>query len=176
MAGTGIEDIGIGSRQTPDGSWRQSGTFQVEIGRRGLTTTRVDGGGVTFKKGARLAVGFLNDGKRVGSWDVMTWDGELTGRDHLTLANTVDTDTWNFYFVDTDELRRAVLRGSGAIDGSPENIHKKAKNSKPETREGINRYKNVILNTYRRDLGAYPNTVRRISNGDVEELPGVHKR
>ena len=83
------------------GDWIQGegGTLKLGIDEDGITPIELRRH-VTFKDGARLDVSFLEGAKRIGTWDVMTWEGELTN-DRLHFADSVDTDTWNFSFVNT---------------------------------------------------------------------------
>jgi hypothetical protein len=111
--------IGVGAHGNRDGFWLQhsGSTLRAFVDDRGLTPIAVSdsnekgdrdsgdqvnggGGNVRFEKNAILEVGFL-DTPRAGSWDVMTWEGDLTDRG-LKFSENVDTSVWSFEFVDTD--------------------------------------------------------------------------
>ena len=96
---------------------KDKGTLKIGIDENGVTpieiTSRKETSrgshNVTFHEGAKVDVSFIDDAARAGSWDVMTWEGELTDNG-LRFADTVDKDVWNFRFVDTKD------------DGSPDTL------------------------------------------------------
>ncbi len=95
---------------TVDGAWAQyAGTLKVFVDEGGLTPIQVtdsdnsssNGGDAYFAAGALLYAGWEDGVQNYGTFDVMTWGGEL--RDEgLALDPSVDTDIWSFAFVDTD--------------------------------------------------------------------------
>tara|TARA_R110002049_G_scaffold27321_1_gene93936 strand:- start:28927 stop:31539 length:2613 start_codon:yes stop_codon:yes gene_type:complete len=108
--------IAIGSHLSGKGFWVQhsGGTLRALIDDQGLTPIVIDDidndapvqgsnagrRSVTFEKGALLEVDFLEN-PRAGSWDVMTWQGDMI--DHgLRFSDQVDPSVWSFEFVDTD--------------------------------------------------------------------------
>lgn len=109
VAGSGVDEIGVGSYSTLDGSWLQDagGTLKIGIDAGGVTPIAVvdydddgTGGDVTFESGALLEVEFLDDVEN-GVWDVMEWDGALTNHG-LAFASGMDEEVWSMSWVDTD--------------------------------------------------------------------------
>ncbi|EMI46956.1 FAD-dependent oxidoreductase [Rhodopirellula sp. SWK7] len=99
--------IEIGSHDRGAGFWNQNSisTLKIMVDQRGVGSIKVnayrgEGGDVTFEKNAFLEPSF-HGGIRSGSWDVMSWEGTLVDRG-LRLASGVDSDVWEFKFVDTD--------------------------------------------------------------------------
>lgn len=108
VQGSRPAEIAIGSHLNMDGFWLQheGSTLQCLIDTQGITPIVIHdvddkgGGDVTFEAGALLDVGFLGEAQ-TGSWNLMTWEGELT--DHgLEFSDTVDQDIWRFEFVDSN--------------------------------------------------------------------------
>jgi hypothetical protein len=117
-----------------DGAWVQyaTGTLEVLLDENGVTPILVrdstnnvhaNGGDVYFKAGSLLNVGWVDGVEKYGVFDVMTWDGELVEAD-LAFDPSVDTNVWDFMFVDTDDngsndtLRVVAPKGTTA-NGTP---------------------------------------------------------
>lgn len=128
IEGSGASEIGIGSEGSLDGYWLQKsgGRFALEIDAVGVAKVFVDdtdgdgtGGDVTFENGALLDVGFLTGLDLAGSWDVMTWEGDLADNG-LAFAPSVDVAKWSFEFADTDGFNGVdTLRVTSASGSSP---------------------------------------------------------
>jgi len=111
--GSGPERISGTRRWTQ----KRHGTVKFGIDAEGVTPIEVVSGqgdphgrhNVIFEDGATLDVSFLDGSERIGTWDVMTWEGELTNHG-LKFADSVDKNVWNFEFVDTEG------------DGSPDTL------------------------------------------------------
>ena len=75
--GTNPDSITLG-KVGKSGDWIQGkgGTLKLGIDEDGITPIELRRN-VTFKDGARLDVSFLEGAERIGTWDVMTWDGQL---------------------------------------------------------------------------------------------------
>ena len=93
---------GSGSRISVGGDWIQNdqGTLRCAIDNGGVSRIQVDGD-VRFAEGSVLDLKWLEESKRVGSWHVMSWDGELKGGKNVKLAPSVNSEVWSFDFIDT---------------------------------------------------------------------------
>jgi hypothetical protein len=136
--GSGASLIDLGStRTTYDGFWHQNAgsTLKVTIDEGGVTpiNVREDGntnGGertnltdVVFAEGSILDVDWADGVTHYGAFDIMTFGGSVSNGG-LAFASTVDTDIWEFSFVDTDgdssndTLRVTAPKGTTA-NGTP---------------------------------------------------------
>ncbi|MDF7797955.1 hypothetical protein P4C99_00670 [Pontiellaceae bacterium B1224] len=123
VEGSDIVDIKIGSEAgSVDGGWYQGSgsTLKARIDAGGITpievidkgdTNSTFNGDVTFVAGSILDVDFMTGyAGGNGEWDIMTWQGAPLESD-LAFADEVDSNTWSFSFVDTnDDTTNDTLR------------------------------------------------------------------
>lgn len=131
VEGSAASEIGIGSENSLDGFWAQSSgsILKARIDAGGITPinivykgTGTGGADVNFFDGSILDLGWTAGVTNFGSFDIMTWAGELV-ESNLTLASSVDTNIWSFAFVDanedgTNDTLRATAYGETA-NGTP---------------------------------------------------------
>ena len=107
VAGSAVEEIGVGSYSSINGQWQQAsnGVLKVGIDSGGITPVLIDDiandgpdGFVTaaFEDGSLLEPYFIG-GTQTGKWTVMTVDGSITDSG-LSLENGGDT-FWSFNVV-----------------------------------------------------------------------------
>jgi hypothetical protein len=125
--------INIGGNSDLDGAWYQyeGGTLKSRIDEGGITTisllnkdaaTGGQDGNAYFYAGSQLDLGWMPGVTNFGTFDIMTWDGELM-TNGLVLADSVDTNVWSFAIVDansdgTNDTLRATAGGNTA-NGTP---------------------------------------------------------
>lgn len=125
--------IGTGTKNSgSDGFWIQNSgsTLSVAIDEGGVTPITVKGWGdggafARFESESILDVSWQDGVTNWGSFDVMTWEGDLTDNG-LQLAPSVDTNIWSFAFVDADsdgtnETLRVTANAGTTANGTPIN-------------------------------------------------------
>jgi hypothetical protein len=129
VQGSAADFINIGTLNTVDGFWYQSAgsVLKARIDEGGVTPIFIDDKGgssadVTFESGSILDLGWMPGVTNYGTFDVMTWEGDLASNG-LSLATSVDTNIWSFSFADTDsdgtnDTLRATAYGETA-NGTP---------------------------------------------------------
>ncbi len=104
VMGSAPTQIGIGSRNSGDGSWYQSSGSILEVGvdLGGVTKILVDDVDtndaqfITFEQGALLDVDYYNSLAYGGTWAVMELENGDIVNNGLAFAPGVDTNTWSF--------------------------------------------------------------------------------
>ncbi len=116
VEGSAATSLGIGSNNSIDGRWLQhsgsvlkarmddtaTGVTPILIDERDGTPGSSFDGDVYFYDGSVLDVGWMAGVTNYGSFDVMTWEGQLQTNE-LAFADSVDTNIWSFAIVDDNE-------------------------------------------------------------------------
>lgn len=111
VQGSAASAINIGSLNTVDGYWYQSSgsVLKARIDEGGITPIFIDDtgsaggydGNAYFESGSVLDLDWMPGVTNYGTFDVMTWEGDLV-ESNLTLAASVNTSIWSFSFADTN--------------------------------------------------------------------------
>lgn len=136
VEGSGSSFIEIGkANNAVDGAWAQyaGGTLKILLDEGGITpilvrdsdNTNPNGGNVYFKAGSLLNVGWVEGAAKYGTFDVMTWEGDLV-ESALAFDPSVDTNVWSFEFVDTNadttnDTLRVIADAGTTSNGTPIN-------------------------------------------------------
>ncbi|MDF7805973.1 hypothetical protein P4E94_00890 [Pontiellaceae bacterium B12219] len=133
VEGSEASEIGIGSEGTVDGAWYQNetGTLKIRVDAGGVTPISIINkdeptggfdGHVYFYDGALLDIDWMPGVTNYGTFDIMTWDGELM-TNALAFSSNVDASVWSYEIVDanldgTNDTLRATAYGETA-NGTP---------------------------------------------------------